>query len=310
LGASSRSSAVAALAASSLLSISGAWGAEPPIRLTFDWGKELRVSVDAVKTKRAGPQSQTMAAKSVAHLQRTSDGYDATFDELKFTIDGADAADQQPIAVLNGLAFFGRLTPQGEFVELHEFPDLQRKVRQLYREHFAGRGTPADIDRAIALGTSRELLQFEANRTWIALLGWHGAEATPGSMQVTIAQGVMPVVNRPIEMRAEWSIVGREKCSKAEAVPKCVRIKSTTQPDPAKLQQTFDAWAKEVGIAALAEQLRDMKIRDSIEILTEPDTLKPHLASWSRELTATLPDGKTGPMTQTDTTTMRFEYLK
>jgi hypothetical protein len=72
----------------------------------------------------------------------------------------------------------------------------------------------------------------------------------------------------------------------------------------------MEEWSRELGAAMMMEVLREMRIRETVELVTEPGTLRPHWARWSRELEAKAKseDGTLQPVKQSDTTTMSFVY--
>ena len=198
--------------------------------------------IEAVKSKATSDAKQPSVLK-VTYSART-------FADLEFTIDGVKTNEQEMLAVLNGLVLVGRVAGDGTFVEFYDFAAIQRRVQDAYRKEFGGRpgATSAAIKRAIGVGTSRDALQSEVTRTWNALVGRRvGLELTAGTSRVTSMPMYMPVIDRQVEMRAQWSIVGRERCSKVHVVPTCVRLRSSARPDAEALRKAIDEWVRGLG---------------------------------------------------------------
>ena len=263
----------------------------PSIVLRFDWGAKLEANVVAVRDEIVENGDSKRASAFVArfkmHVARDDKAYAITFSDLTAAIDGRSIpANAQPemMGPVSGLVPSYDVGLTGDFVGLRNFESLQRYTEQSYlsqvdnlppRERPSGEVT----QHALNTGTSREVLQLNASRTWSALVGmWAGQEMREGQSITSDSSVTIPVLNAPVTLRTTSTFVRREACSTSDRKLSCVRLRATSRPDATELSSAIERFAKSAGKDGVASG--EMDVQFQYDILTEPGTLRPHKAEW------------------------------
>jgi hypothetical protein len=110
---------------------------------------------------------------------------------------------------------------------------------------------------------------------------WIGAALVEGETYTTTTQGVSPYDDEPIELQLSFSLVGREPCGPHGG--DCVRLKMISTPDKeagnTAARRALDTLFAQ---APISDELRQklvgeatVELTTTVDILTEPDTLRP-----------------------------------
>jgi hypothetical protein len=292
-----------------------AWAAQaaaagaPPT--AFNWGEHLEARVKAVETKAdSGQQVQLEATYSLC-AKRTATGYQIGFADLLVTVGGEHVPNvvARTTGITGGLVLYANISSKGDFEGLRNFDQIQAEVRDLYRVQLPNTD-PQRLEYRLAQTTTRDVLESVATRSWQSLVeSWVGLRLAPGQTTKTRAQSMMvPLFGVSAQYATEVSYPTREACTSGAKTKDCARLHSVSESDP----HAYDA-----AIEKMRAQFQGPKdtaplsasVRDEVDLLTEPATLRPHSARWSRTLSLITGD-KEHPTTRTqsDTTTMSFEY--
>ena len=282
--------------------------ASPP--MAFNWGEHLEAGVKAVETKTsAGQQIQLEATYSLC-ARRTAKGYEIGFANLLVMVAGKRMPDQlaRTMAITGGLVPYANISSAGKFEGLRGFEQIQAHVREVYRQKIPPGADPEATERALAQMTTRQYQEANATESWQSLVGtWAGLTLAPGGTMKTHSRH-QTIFGLPIAHDITLSYPTREACTSGAAMKDCARLHSISESDP----HAFDATIEKLRAQAQrpkGEIPLGTHLRDEVDLITEPATLRPHSARWSRTLSVTTGD-KEHPTAkqQSDTTTMSFEY--
>lgn len=301
--------------ATSLLAVADLPAEEPSVQMHFAWPTEREALVEAVKTWEttgaAVRAKETMRVKYALRVQRVADGYEADIADVDFTIGGRNESNHEMAAIAQGLVLFGRADSKGRFIEFFDFDHLQSSVQSAYREKYEARGSTSQTQRIISRATSRQVLQSEADRTWSALVGdWVGSDFSIGVPQKKSLTVLLPFFDQSYRLEGQATVLNYERCSPTDATTKCVRLKFAATADPAAVKAAIKR-----GFESLGQNIDDpmgagVDTRFELELLTEPHTLTPYWARWSREATTGSDKGMPSTTTSKETTTFAFRYVR
>jgi hypothetical protein len=289
--------------------------------LKFDWGTQLDVNVDALREEFVSGGDSERVAKLEArfHLRavREGDRYVLTFSGLTMSLDGKpvpEGAQPGMLGPVTGLVISYDIASNGDFIGLRDLDRLQNFTEGSYlaqneRLRREERPSQRNSDKAMKSGSSPEVLQLDASRTWGALAGlWTGLRLTESKPIISESAVTVPVINSPLTIRTSFQMLGREECAKGERKRSCVRLQATSHPDAEQLAAALERLRKSTGDAEPTSG--GLNLEDRYELLTDPETLKPRWAQWTRGVDVSgLEDGKSRVQgRQTTRTTMAFDY--
>ena len=295
--------------------------APAPTTLKFDWGPKLEANVLAVREEVSEAGDAVRASKLEARYrmraERTDRGYVVTFSDLQMMLDGKPvpaSAEPERMAALGGLALDYDVAPNGDFVSLRNVTALQTYAERSFRAQNESlpaneRPTPEQADKAMKAGASREVVELNGSRTWGALVGmWAGLPLQEGKPIQSQSPVNIPVVNVPVTLNTRTELVRRESCSSREEKLNCVRLRASSEIDPAQLAAAIERFNKTTGRATTDSGSMDVDYH--YELVTDPTTLKPHHAEWSTGATVANREGggEKVSSTQSSTVTMTFDY--
>ena len=266
-----------------------------PTRLNFDWGRELNAKVFAIREefsfKGDAESLSRLEAEFQLHAERQGDRYVLTFSELNLKLDDKPVpASAQPamIGLITGLVLNYDIAANGDFIGQHDFGKLQAYSERGYIEQSEKlppekRPTQKDAQEAMKAGSSPEVLQIEASRTWGALVGmWAGVTLTEGKPLTSDASVTIPVVNAPLTVHSTFQLVRREACENGARKQACVRLRALSRPDTTQLAQAQRMLRESTGGPVESLSANGLQVEDRYEVLTDPQTLQPRWAEWVR----------------------------
>jgi hypothetical protein len=266
-----------------------------PTLLRFDWGREINAKVVAIREefsfKGDSEQLSRLEAEFQLHAVREGDGYVLTFSELSMKLDDKPIpASAQPgmIGLMSGLVLNYDIAANGDFVGHHDLGKLQNFTERSYIEQNEKqpperRATQKEAEGAMKSGSSREVLQIEASRTWGALVGlWAGVTLTEGKPLTSSASVTIPVVDVPLTLHSTFELVRHEACQSGERKPACVRLRATSRPDATQLAIAQRKLKESNGGPVESLSMNGLEVEDRYELLTDPETLRPRWAEWVR----------------------------
>lgn len=296
--------------------VSLAWAihadAAGPAPMTFNWGERLEAGVKAVVNKSSGGQQQQMEVTYSLCAKRTAKNYEVGFANLSMTMGSERAPDAlaRTTGITGGIVPYANITHAGKFEGLRDFDQLQADVRSLYRQQLPPNADPQKVEFALAQMTGRQVLESAANRSWQSLVEiWAGLTLAPGESRKTKSPPqMMPLVNMPIAYDVDLSYPAREACTSGAKTKDCARLHYAGESDKQALTAALETLRKQFAGPSNTLPL-SAALHDEAEVLTEPATLRPHWARWSRTMTGTMGDPQhPTTLTQTDAMTLTFDY--
>jgi hypothetical protein len=266
-----------------------------PTLLKFDWGNEVDADVFAIREeftfKGDTERISRLEANFHLHAVRVGDRYSLSFSELAMKLDGRPipvSAQPAMIGPITGLVLNYDIAANGDFIGQHDFERLQAYAERSYTEQNEKlppekRPTPEEARQAMKSGSSREVLQLEATRTWGALVGmWAGITMTEGKPLGSESSVIIPVVNVPLTVQSKFELVRREECATGERRKDCVRLRATSRPDPAQLAVAQRKLRESLNGRVEPLAMNGLQVEDRYELLTDPQTMRPRWAEWVR----------------------------
>lgn len=283
--------AAAALACAAPLAAQEAAPADT-VRLRFGWapGMEAEVESEQVRMRSTGERRDSMRIASTHRLRVAPHprGLAVSYSDARWT----ELPQEEGIAAefwhaLAETASGGRpelvLSPEGEFVEVQGMEalaaDLRAAMQPLMEEI---EGAEAEQVRQMLQGIlSPEALSASSAEEWNALVGtWIGADLEVGAVYEFEEASELPILpGVEIPFLVEFAAVARVPCTPGESQPRCVQLEMVSVPDEEALAEAIVELGRRFGVPA--EEMREVVARMSVEtsalLITEPETLRPHL---------------------------------
>ena len=294
-----------------------------PTLLSFDWGREFDAKVFAIREEFTftgeTEQVSRLEAEFQLHAQRVGDRYMLTFADLRMKLDDKPIPENAQPAMLGpitGLVLNYDIAANGDFIGQHDFERLQAYADRSYIEQSeklppAQRPTQQERERAMKSGSSREVLQLEASRTWGALVGmWAGVTMTEGKPLTSNASVTIPVINAPLTVHSTFELIRREECESGARKKDCVRLRATSRPDTNQLAEARRKLKESSGGPVESfSSMNGIQVEDRYELLTDPQTLRPRWAEWVRGADIESPDQGSDTLQSRQSTRTRMIFV-
>lgn len=255
------------------------------IPLAFGWGRALEADVDASRRIRKGDRTVHVRVTYRMQALRDEDGYRVRAAHLVAHKDGRIVKSGGRSAVLvqfMGLIPDWRISTAGDFVGLADYSCQRDKARRYFTETAAS--SSAEARRWVDQITSREVLSLHAGQHWNAIVGdWTGKRI--GLDATAREESVEPVAlpslgDSSIRTRHEVTALERLPCHERMVDERCVKIRRVSRPDPgdlerayARLRRSFPEMAQNAGGSGR------MEVVTTLELVTDPETLRPYRLS-------------------------------
>ena len=266
-----------------------------PTLLKFDWGRELNAKVFAIREEFSftgdSEHVSRLEAEFQLHAERQGDRYVLTFSELSMKLDDKpipETAQPALIGPITGLVLNYDIAANGDFIGQHDFGRLQAYAERSYLDQNeklppGKRATQNEAQQAMKSGSSREVMQLDAARTWGALVGmWAGVKLTEGKSLISDMSVTIPVVNIPLTVHSTFELVRPEACESGERKRACVRLRAASRPDATQLAVAQQKLKESTGGPVESLSMNGLQVEDRYELLTDPETLRPRWAEWVR----------------------------
>jgi hypothetical protein len=263
------------------------------IPLSFGWGRVLEADVEASRRIRKGDRTVNIRVTYRLQALRDNEGYRLRAADLVVRNDGRVVKSGARSAVLvqfMGLIPDWRVSTTGGFVGLADYTCQRDKARRYFTET-AVSSTP-EAHRWVEQITSRDVLSLQARQHWNAIVGdWSGREVELGDTlrgESVEAVALPSLGDSSIRTRHETTALERLPCHERMVDEQCVKIRRVSRPDPgdlerayARLRKTFPEMAKN------ARGGGKMDVVTTLELLTDPDTLRPYRLKSTTRRSAT-----------------------
>ncbi len=255
------------------------------IPLEFGWGRALEADVEASHRIRKGDRTVDVRVTYRMQALRDDDGYRVRAANLVARKDGRIVKSGARSAVLvqfMGLIPDWRIATAGGFVGLADYSCQRDKARRYFTETAAS--SSAEARRWVDQITSREVLSLHANQHWNAIVGdWAGKRIGIGetAREESVEAVALPSLgDSSIRTRHEYTALERLPCHERMVDERCVKIRRVSRPDAgdlerayARLRKSFPEMAKNAGGKGR------MEVVTTLELVTDPETLRPYRLS-------------------------------
>lgn len=275
-----------------------------PARLKFDWGNGLQANVTALRVNSEQSGSKKVEATYSMCASRVAQGYALDFVNLTMHLDDrlAPGPNARTVAILAGLAPAYRVQTNGAFGTLSNPERLRSATRAL--------GNAQEKTGALELLADPDVMAHQSGEVWNQLVGsWVGLEISPGKSEIRESKIVWPLMNRKLLATIASSLTGWKKCATASSQVDCIHVHSVKRADPQELKHAAERLLA-LGEAPPLPHSVQLDIREDLDLVTEPGTLKPHWMQHREEWTARGQDPKhpDAVASQVTVTTMTFRY--
>jgi hypothetical protein len=322
---------VAALATAPGFAAPGVDKVAEPVALTFDWGDSFRARVESSRSRErvpADPRSTApaMQASYLLDARRQADGsYIVKSLNPQIGATGADGGqapmlDAQSLDALTALEATLLVSPDGDFNGIEGYEALRAWAEKFIAESSPAIADPAQREKMRAFldqVLSPAALAMYSRQLWDAAIGaWTGATLEFGeTLELRQPQRLPMFGDANVAMVTTFMAVERLPCpvqagSKARD---CVRLRMTTSYDPAEMAQVITALIQRLAPADKPMPdgaLTNLSVDGTIEVVTEPGSLKPHHLLIRKVSAVTVQEGgQPKTVTQTETRELRYTHL-
>jgi hypothetical protein len=322
---------VAALAAAPASAASDVAKAAEPVALTFDWGDSFRARVESTRTRERVPAEPGNLAPDtktsyLLDARRQADGsYIVKSLDPQIDVTASDAAalptlDARSLEALTALEATLLISPDGDFTGIEGYEALRAWAEQFIVNSSPAITDPAQREKMRAFldqVLSPEAVAMYSRQIWNAAIGaWTGATLEFGeSLELRQPQRLPMFGNASAAMVTTFTAVERLPCpvEPAAKARECVRLRMTTSYDPAEMAQIITALIQRLAPADKPVPdgaLTNLSIDSTIDVITEPGSLKPHHLLIRKVSAVTVQEGgQPKSVTQTETREVRYIHL-
>ena len=288
--------AVCLLVASALVP---AWPvrASETVALAFGWPSGLhgKVAFTArmTRTDNGGSEDLSMSGSYDFATSAAADGLLIRFDNVETEVEnagpGAQAMVQKFIAAAISMPPSYVVSPEGQFLRIEGLEAFRNRILQGMDDALAEL-PPATREQVIqGMGAifTREQLEAGLASDWDSHVGtWIGAELNQGDLyELTFNQPIPAFGNMEVPIRTTFRFKQRVACNAAEPTKRCVDLEMHTLVDPEGLAAAIEAFMARLPAGQQAPRFQDLQQETVMRLISEPDTLLPHLMeSWTRTI--------------------------
>jgi hypothetical protein len=278
-------------------------GAKETVALTFGWPSglhgEVTFSARTTRTVNGRSEDLDMAGRYKFVTSPAADGLLIQFDHVETEI--ADVGSGPQAMVKAYLAKATSTPPSyvvssgGEFLRVEGIEAFRDGIFEGMEAAFAEfpAATREQVIQTIASVVSREQLEAGLASDWNSHVGtWIGAEMDQGDLyELTSSQAIPAFGNMEVPMRSTFLFKQRVSCNGGESTKRCVELEMRTFVDPEGLTAAVEAFMARLPAGHEPPRIQDLQQETIVRLISEPDTLLPHLMESSRRTTTTVAVG-------------------
>lgn len=288
------------IAAAALVPAAAPLAAQETVHLRFGWqpGMRAEVETEQVRVRMVDGRRDSVRIASVYRMEvgEHAEGLAVTYADMRWTeLPRADPVLGRFYEALARTMSAGRarriVSAEGDFLRVDGAAEVAREVSAAVQPLLADveASTLANVRQMISGMLSEQALTATAADEWNALVGaWVGAELDAGdplSLESSFQSPFFPGVTIPLEL--EFVLVGRVPCHARDTETRCVELGMSSAPDQAVLREALTDFLQRAG--APADQVdaifAQMNVQTHVRVVTEPETLRPHLLVSRRFVT-------------------------
>jgi hypothetical protein len=187
------------------------------------------------------------------------------------------------------------VSPEGEFLRVEGLEAFRNRILEGMYDAFAESpaATREQITETVGAIITREQLEASMASDWYSYVGtWIGAELDQGDLyELNFKQPIPAFGNMEVPMRTTFLFRQRVSCNNAESAKRCVELEMHTFVDPEGLAAAIEAFMARLPAGQGAPRFRDLQHETVVRLISEPETLLPHLMESSTRTIATMAVG-------------------
>jgi hypothetical protein len=294
--------ALSLFAAASLMS-AGSVRAQETVALTFGWPSGLhgKVTFSARTTRTLNGRSEDleMPGRYDFVTSAAPDGLLIQFDNVATEVENAGSGPRVMVKAYLAKATSAPpsyvVSSSGEFLRIEGIEAFRNGIFEGMEDAFAEfpAATREQVIQSIAAVVSREQLEASLASEWNSHVGsWIGAEMDEGDLyELTSSQAIPAFGNIEVPMRSTFLFKQRVSCDGAEPTKRCVELEMRTFVDPEGLTAAVEAFMARLPAGHEAPRIQGLQQETVVRLISEPDTLLPHLMESSTRTTTTVAVG-------------------
>jgi hypothetical protein len=275
--------------------------AQETVHLRFGWqpGMRAEVETEQVRVRMVDGRRDSVRIASAYRMEvgEHAEGLAVTFADMRWTeLPRADPVLGRFYEALARTMSAGRarriVSTDGDFVRVDGAEQVAREVSAAVQPLLADveASTLANVRQMISGMLSEQSLTATAADEWNALVGaWVDAELDEGdalTLESSFQLPMFPGVTIPLQL--EFELVNRAAaCNPDDRGTRCVELRMSSVPDQEVLREALTDFLQRAG--APADQVKaifaQMNVQTHVRVVTEPETLRPHLLVSRRVVT-------------------------
>lgn len=277
------------------------------VHLRFDWPIGMTAIVEQewmrISETPAKRDSTSLGSSYRLRVREHARGRLVTADSFRVAaIAGLPPAAARSSEVERVVSLLGSMQPSfvvssdGEFLELAELDKMKSAMDSFMTSMMPQVGdAPPEFRQFMERLTSAEVLTTQAAEQWNSVVGtWVGADWVIGEAYGTSSEQELPLLpGVRVPMEFEFSAAERRPCTAHGRDSACVLLRMYSAPDTVALRTLVGELVKQMGVNAgdLADALAGMRMESTIELLIEPESLRPHRVTQTKVVVVPGPGG-------------------
>jgi hypothetical protein len=187
------------------------------------------------------------------------------------------------------------VSPEGQFLRIEGLDAFRSGVLAGIDDPLAELPSAPREQVTEALGAivTREQLEAGLAADWDSHVGtWIGAELNQGELYELAFNRPIPAFgNMEVPVRTTFRFTQRVACNASEVTERCVELEMYSFVDPEGLAAAIEAFVARLAPGQQAPRFQDLHQETVMRLISEPDTLLPHLMESSTRTVATMAVG-------------------
>lgn len=291
--------ALSLLVAATLLP-AGPVRANETVALTFDWPSGLRAKVTfsarTMRTVDGRSEDLNMTGRYDLVTSAAPDGLLIQSDNVDTDVENAGSGPQALVkaymAKATSMPPSYVISPVGQFVRIEGLETFRARILEGIDDAFAEFPAAArdQVTQTLAALVTEEQLEFSLASDWNSYVGtWIGAELDEGDLyELTFNQPIPAFGNMEVPMRSTFLFKQRVSCDGTQSAKRCVELEMRTFVAPEGLAAAVEAFLARLPAGQQVPRIQDLQQETVMRLISEPDTLLPHLMESATRTTLTV----------------------
>jgi hypothetical protein len=276
--------------------------ADETVALGFGWPSGLRgkvtFSARMIRTVDGRSEDLDMSGSYDFVTSAAADGLLIRFENVDTNLENAGAGPEAMVKRLMAKVISMPpsyvVSPEGQFVRIEGLDAFRSGILAGIDDALAEApaATREQVIKALGAIVTREQLEVGLVSDWDSHVGtWIGAELNQGELyELAFDQRIPAFGNMEVPVRSTFRFTRRVACNAAESTERCVELELYSFVDPEGLAAAIEAFVARLA-PGQAPRFQDLQQETVMRLISEPDTLLPHLMESSTRTVATMAVG-------------------